>query len=93
MSGPITEDATPRLVRGVRLHEDRVRGAWVLLAPESMIEANPVAVEILKRCDGARTIAEIVTDLATVFNAPRDVIEADVMAFLSDLSAKRLIRP
>lgn len=88
----IASSSTPKLARGVRLHEDRVRGAWVLLAPESMIEANPVAVEILKRCDGGRTVDDVITELAGLFNAPRDVIAADVTTFLDGLAAKRLIQ-
>jgi len=31
---------TPRLPRGVRLREDRVRGRWVLLAPERIFEID-----------------------------------------------------
>jgi pyrroloquinoline quinone biosynthesis protein D len=50
----------PRLAPGVRLHFDKTRGAWVLLCPERIIEAEGPASEILKRCDGTRSVAAIV---------------------------------
>ena len=56
----IADDAKPRLPRGVRLREDKVRERWVLLAPERVVKVNPIAVEILKLCDGSRTLGEIV---------------------------------
>jgi pyrroloquinoline quinone biosynthesis protein D len=87
----IADDARPKLARGLRLKHDGVRNAWVLLAPERVIQPNPVAAEILKRCDGERSLAAIVDDLAQAFAAPRDRIDADVRALLSDMAAKRMI--
>ncbi|XBO38860.1 pyrroloquinoline quinone biosynthesis peptide chaperone PqqD [Alsobacter sp. KACC 23698] len=88
---PIPDDARPKLAKGLRLKHDEVRKAWVLLAPERVIQPNPVAAEILKRCDGERTLSAIVDDLAGAFAAPRDRIDADVRALLSDMAAKRMI--
>jgi pyrroloquinoline quinone biosynthesis protein D len=82
--------ARPRLMRGVRLREDPARG-FVLLAPERVLTANPTAVEVLKRCDGERTVAEIVNELATTFSADRSRIAVDVDALLADLAAKRMV--
>ena len=81
----------PRLPRGVRLKHDEVRGEWVLLAPERMLKLNPVSVEILKRCTGDASLAEIVDDLAKAFAAPRQQIETDVEAMLAELVRKRLV--
>lgn len=81
----------PRLPRGVRLHHDAVRGGWTILAPERVLETDAVGAEILKRCDGARTLAEIVDDLAASFDADRADIARDVEAFLSDLAGKRML--
>jgi pyrroloquinoline quinone biosynthesis protein D len=83
--------ARPRLARGVRLREDRTRGGFVLLAPERVLTANAAAVEILKRCDGERTLSAIVDDLAQIFPADRARIAADVEALLADLAGKRMI--
>lgn len=81
----------PRLAPGVRLHFDKTRDAWVLLCPERVIEAEGPAPEILRRCDGTRTISEIIDELAAAYAADRSVIEADVTAMLADLAGKRLL--
>ena len=67
----IPPDARPRLPRGVRLVENETHG-WTLLGPERVIKADPIAVEIIKRCTGQATFTEIVDDLAAAFSAPRD---------------------
>ncbi len=84
-------DSKPRLPRGVRLKHDAVRNEWTLLAPERVLKADPVAAEILKRCTGEATVAAIVDDLASTFQADRARIEGDVQTFLADLAAKRMI--
>ena len=68
----IDADARPRLPRGVRLVHNEAQGGWVLLAPERVFKADAIAAEILKRCTGAATFAEIVDDLAKTYGAPRD---------------------
>jgi coenzyme PQQ biosynthesis protein PqqD len=77
----------PRLAPGVRLHHDRTRGAWVLLCPEKVIEAEGPASEILRRCDGTRSVDAIIDELAAVFAADRAVIAQDVKDMLADLVA------
>jgi pyrroloquinoline quinone biosynthesis protein D len=81
----------PRLARGVRLKYDEIRGEWLLLAPERVIKADAIAVEILKRCDGTATFAAIVDDLAAQFSAGRARVEMDVRALLEELAAKRMV--
>jgi pyrroloquinoline quinone biosynthesis protein D len=88
---PIPPDAKPRLPRGVRLTHNEAQGGWVLLAPERVFKADAIAYEILKRCTGEATLAAIVDDLATAFNAPRDRILVDVSALLRGLADKRLL--
>jgi len=81
----------PRLPRGVRLKYDETRGEWLLLAPERVIKADAIAVEILKRCDGTATFAAIVDDLAAQFSSDRARVETDVRALLEELAAKRMV--
>jgi pyrroloquinoline quinone biosynthesis protein D len=88
---PIPPDAKPRLPRGVRLTHNEAQGGWVLLAPERVFKADAIAYEILKRCTGEATFAQIVDDLATTFSAPRDRILVDVSALLRGLADKRLL--
>ena len=85
------ENAKPSLPKGVRLRRDDTRGEWLLLAPERVLKADPIAVEILKRCAGECTIREIVDDLAATFVADRARIDQDVRAMLADLAAKRVL--
>jgi pyrroloquinoline quinone biosynthesis protein D len=87
----ISPDAKPRLPRGVRLTHNEAQGGWVLLAPERVFKAEGPASEIIKRCTGEATVAEIVDDLAKTFNAPRERIAADVSAMLTGLVDKQLI--
>jgi pyrroloquinoline quinone biosynthesis protein D len=87
----IAFDARPRLPRGVRLVHSEAQGGWVLLAPERVFKADAIAAEIVKRCTGEATLAAIVDDLATAFNAPRERILADVTAMLRGLADKKLL--
>ena len=81
----------PRLAPGVRLHFDKARNDWVLLAPERIIEIEGPAQEILRRCDGSRSLDQIIDELAAVYTAERDVIAGDVADMLAELVAKRLL--
>jgi pyrroloquinoline quinone biosynthesis protein D len=83
-------DARPRLPRGVRLVQNETHG-WTLLGPERVFKADPIAVEIIKRCTGEVTLTEIVDDLAATFSAPRERILTDVSAMLRGLADKRLL--
>ena len=90
MSG-ITENQTPFLPRGVRLHHCEVRKGWYLLAPERAVKMNDIGVAILNVLDGDRDFAAVVDKLATDFNAPRDRIAQDAGKFLVDLVNRRMV--
>ena len=83
--------ARPRLPRGVRLVHNEAHGGFVLLAPERVIKADAIAAEILKRCDGNASVADIVDDLRRTYNAPRERIADDVIRLLQDLADKKLL--
>lgn len=87
----ISPDAKPKLPRGVRLTHNEAQGGWVLLAPERVFKAEGPAPEVIKRCTGEATVAEIVDDLARAFNAPRERIMTDVTVMLGGLVDKQLI--
>ena len=76
----IGREATPRVSRRFRLQWEEAQQAWVLLYPEGMVKLNQSAGEILRRCDGARSVAEVVADLEQAFATAG--LEADVVAFL-----------
>src|ERR1700686_5810920 len=87
---PIAPDAGPRLPRGVRLVHNEAQGGWVLLAPERVFKADPIAAEVVKRCTGEASFAAIVDDLAATFGAPRERVLADVTALLPGLPTRSL---
>ena len=76
----IDTTAKPAIGRGFRLQWEPAQNAHVLLYPEGMVKLNGSAGEILKRCNGERTMAEIVEDLETAFAAKG--LEKDVNAFV-----------
>ncbi|HEV7267585.1 MAG TPA: pyrroloquinoline quinone biosynthesis peptide chaperone PqqD [Falsiroseomonas sp.] len=78
----------PRFPPGVRLHHDRARERWVVMAPERMFVPDETALEVLRLVDGARDVDAIVDALAAKFDAPRDVIATDVRAMVDDLVAR-----
>ena len=79
---------TPRFAPGVRLHHDRARERWVVMAPERMFVPDETALEVLRLVDGASNVETIIDALATKFDAPREVIAADVRAMIEDLVAR-----
>ncbi|UJW81883.1 pyrroloquinoline quinone biosynthesis peptide chaperone PqqD [Hydrogenophaga sp. SL48] len=59
----------PKLSRRFRLQYEEAQSRWVLLYPEGMVQLNDSAAEILKRCDGQRSLTEIVSELEQAFSA------------------------
>ncbi|HET6196090.1 MAG TPA: pyrroloquinoline quinone biosynthesis peptide chaperone PqqD [Acetobacteraceae bacterium] len=89
MPDPLPE--RPRLAPGVRLHFDKTREAWVLLGPERVIEAEGPAPEILRRCDGTRTVDQVIDELAALYTADRTEIAGDVTDMLAELVTRRMV--
>ena len=77
----LSADSKPVLGRGFRLQWEPAQQAHVLLYPEGMVKLNGSAGEILKRCDGARTVVEIVSDLENAFAATG--LANDVQVFMN----------
>jgi pyrroloquinoline quinone biosynthesis protein D len=82
-------DAKPRVARGFRLQWEEVQGCHVLLYPEGMVKLNRSAGEILTRCTGTATVAEIVADLETAFGAAN--LQGDVDSFLDMARQQRWV--
>ncbi len=76
----VTGMTQPRIGAGFRLQWEPVQNCHVLLYPEGMVKLNDSAGEILKRCDGTRSVAAIVADIEHT-HALRG-LERDVMAFV-----------
>jgi pyrroloquinoline quinone biosynthesis protein D len=86
MSAVATPDTVPRLGTGFRLQWEPAQQAHVLLYPEGMVKLNRSAGEILMRCDGQRSLAQIVADLEQAFEAGG--LAQDVHAFV-ELAVKQ----
>lgn len=72
--------SVPVVAKGFRLQWEPAQQSHVLLYPEGMVKLNGSAGEIMKRCDGQRSIADIVGELEDVFALPG--LEKDVLAFV-----------
>ena len=90
MSTEPTPDCRPAIGPGFRLQWEEVQKAHVLLYPEGMVKLNGSAGEIMKRCDGQRTLAQIVSDLEGAFSAQN--LTADVTGFVAVARQQRWLR-
>lgn len=87
----VAPDTIPVMPRGVRLHHDKVRDRWVLLAPERTISLDPIGHAILAQIDGDTTFGGIVDALAAKYSAPADQIASDAGAYLRGLADRRIL--
>jgi pyrroloquinoline quinone biosynthesis protein D len=72
--------AKPAIAHGMRLQWEEAQQAHVLLYPEGMVKLNGSAGAIMSRCDGLRTLADIVADLERTYSASG--LAGDVSAFV-----------
>jgi len=79
-SAPNSSSAHPRIAPLYRLQWEEAQQAHVLLFPEGMVKLNASAGQILLRCDGVKSSAEIIADLENAFATTG--LGADVEAFL-----------
>jgi pyrroloquinoline quinone biosynthesis protein D len=91
MNGPVIGVLSrPAVARGFRLQWEAAQNAHVLLYPEGMIKLNTSAGEILKRCDGATTIADITADLERAFATSS--LSEDVIRFVNMAVEKKWLK-
>jgi len=77
----LSGSARPAIAHGMRLQWEPAQDAHVLLYPEGMVKLNGSAAAILERCDGMRSVAEIVADLERTFGTTN--LSDDVTAFVA----------
>ena len=84
-------ESRPRLALGCRLTEAS-GSAGTLLMPERALRLNGPALEIVRRCDGTRTVAEIAHELhALCPGAEAATLEKDAADLLQQLQEKRAV--
>ena len=74
------------------LRWEDTQAGYVLLYPEGVVKLNDTAGEILKRCDGRSTEAELIEALKKFFAGPPEAVEQGVRKFLEVSYAKGWIR-
>ncbi|MCG3194788.1 MAG: Coenzyme PQQ synthesis protein D [Thermoanaerobaculia bacterium] len=84
-------DFVPRLERGVGFR--RIAGKGVVLVAETSkaIVINGTGARILELVDGKRSTSQILAVLEEEFDAPRDILEAELQAFLNRAVEARIV--
>lgn len=80
MSSLLPRDLPVKIASAYRLQWEAAQQCYVLLFPEGMVTLNVTASEILKRCNGTRTVSDIVEELRHQYLSAE--VEADVLEFL-----------
>ncbi|MCO6440809.1 MAG: pyrroloquinoline quinone biosynthesis peptide chaperone PqqD [Nitrococcus mobilis] len=80
----LTAQTIVRLTPTYRLQWEQMQDAYVLLYPDGMVTLNATAGEILARCDGVHSVAEIIADLQRLYPAADAATQltADVLEFM-----------
>lgn len=86
MSPDFPRSSVPSVAKRFRFQWEEAQACFVLLYPEGMVKLNTAAGEILKRCDGERTVDEIIGELEEQFSVP-DLAE-DVLEFFVEAHGK-----
>ncbi|MGA3172332.1 MAG: pyrroloquinoline quinone biosynthesis protein PqqE [Chthoniobacteraceae bacterium] len=84
-------EARPSLAPHVYLQADVLTGEPILIFPEEMLALNEQAEAILSRCDGTKSISQIIDALVAEYEAPPEEISASVFEELDDLHRRGLI--
>jgi pyrroloquinoline quinone biosynthesis protein D len=85
------KNSKPRLATGCRWAEANGVGR-MLMFPEGALRLQGTGREILERCDGQRSIREIVDELQALYKTgDSGRIEQEVNNFLQSLQQKRIV--
>ena len=88
----VSAESIPKLPRHAKLRFDKARDKWIILAPERVFELDQVAYEVISRCDGERSVEQVIDGLCEKFDQVcRDVIMTDVTNMLQDLADKGFV--
>ena len=86
----IDPNSKPQLAPGVRLGENQ--GQKVLLMPERALRLNGPSLEIVSRCDGKHTVAQLVAEVQKLYaKAEPHKVEQDILGYLELLRSERAL--
>jgi pyrroloquinoline quinone biosynthesis protein D len=77
----VADNCRPAVAHGMRLQWEAAQEAHVLLYPEGMVKLNSSAGAIMSRCDGVRSLADIIADLEQSYG--QIGLAKDVRAFVA----------
>jgi pyrroloquinoline quinone biosynthesis protein D len=84
-------NSRPRLAVGCRLNE-KDQPSRVLHMPERALRLNGPSLEIIERCDGTRTVQEIISELQKLYSrAEPQKVEQDILDYLGRLRDQRAL--
>ena len=84
-------NSRPRLAVGGRLNE-KGQQSRVLHMPERALRLNGPSLEIIERCDGQRTVHEIISELQKLYSkAEPQKVEDDILGYLARLHDQRAL--
>jgi len=88
----VSAETILKLPRHAKLRFDKAHDKWIILAPERVFELDEVAYEVISRCDGERSIEQVVDSLSEKFDqVSSDVIRTDVTSMLQNLADKGFV--
>ena len=87
----VTADTKLAMPRHIKLRHDAGRGRWIILAPERVFNPDEIAVVVLQRLDGQRSVSEIAETLSREYDAPLEVVTDDIVVMLQDLTDKGVL--
>jgi pyrroloquinoline quinone biosynthesis protein D len=83
-------NSKPQLAAGVRLGENQ--GHRVLLMPERALRLTGPSLEIVERCDGKHTVAQIIAELQKLYSkAKPEKVQEDILGYLQLLHDERAL--
>ncbi len=80
----------PRLAAGCRMGENS--NQRMLLMPERALRLNGPSLEIVSRCNGQHTVAQIIAELQQIYSkAEPHKVEQDILGYLALLQKERAL--
>jgi pyrroloquinoline quinone biosynthesis protein D len=84
-------NSRPRLAMGCRLNE-KDQQSRVLHMPEKALRLSGPSLEIIERCDGKRTVQEIISELQKLYSKAEPLkVESDILIYLARLRDQRAL--
>ena len=80
MKHSLSAESIPALAPTFRFQWEEAQDCYVILYPEGMVKLSASAGEIMRRCDGRQTVANIIDSLGEAF--PGEDLAGDVTKFL-----------